>query len=264
MWYNGCKQYKMNKKQAKILLFDIETSPNLSYVWGKWEQNVLSVKEHWYLISFCAKWLDKKQIMDYSLPDYSGYRKDRTNDKQLVKDLWELFNEADIIIAHNGDEFDIKKANALFIKHGLRPPSPYKTIDTKKVAKRYFKFDSNSLDDLGNYLGLGRKLKHTGFDLWLGCMAGDKRSWDLMVRYNKEDVALLERVYLHMLPWMTTHPNLNLFGGTLESCPNCNSDSLVRRGFGVTRTTKYQRLQCSNCGGWHTGLRVKLDGLVVR
>lgn len=254
----------MKKTKAKILLFDIETSPNLSYVWGKWEQNVLSVKEHWYLISFCAKWLDKKQIMDYSLPDYSVYKKDRTNDKKLVQDLWELFNEADVIIAHNGDEFDIKKANALFVKHGLRPPSPYKTVDTKKVAKRYFKFDSNSLDDLGNYLGLGRKLKHTGFDLWLGCMAGEQKSWETMVRYNKGDVELLERVYLKLLPWVTNHPNLNLLHGTLQSCPNCGSDHLHGRGFATTRTAKYQRFQCQDCGSWHRGSGVKLGGLVIR
>lgn len=254
----------MKQTKAKILLFDIETSPNLSYVWGKWEQNILSVKENWYMISFCAKWLDKKQILCHSLPDYSGYKKDKTNDHKLVVELWKLFNQADIIIAHNGDEFDIKKANALFLKHGLKPPTPYKTVDTKKVAKKYFRFDSNSLDDLGQYLQLGRKLKHPGFDLWLGCMVGDSSAWNLMVRYNKQDVTLLEKVYLTMLPWMTNHPNLNLLHDTLHSCPNCGSDKLQSRGFVMTRTAKYQRYQCQDCGSWHRGSGVKLEGLVVR
>ena len=135
----------MIKNKAKILLFDIETAPNLGYVWGKWEQDVIEFDRQWYMLCFCAKWLGDKKVMTHALPDFSLYKKDPENDKELVKKLWELFNEADIIIAHNGDEFDIKKSNARFIYHGFTPNPHYKTIDTKKIAKKYFSFNENNL-----------------------------------------------------------------------------------------------------------------------
>lgn len=179
----------MIKKEShsKILLFDIETSPNLGYVWGKWEQDVVSFKEYWYIICFSYKWLNEKETHVVALPDFKTYKKDKTDDAELCKKLWELFNEADVIIAHNGDQFDIKKSNARFIKHHFDPPSFYKTIDTKKVAKKYFKFDSNKLDDLGDYFKIGRKLQTGGFNLWLGCLSNDKKSWNIMKEYNKQD-----------------------------------------------------------------------------
>src|ERR1019366_3081154 len=119
---------------------------------------------------FAVKWSHEKQVRTYALPDYPGYKRDKESDKALVKELWRMMNDADIIIAHNGDGFDIKKSNARFIIHGLLPPATYKTIDTLKIARRHFKFGSNKLNDLGVTLGLGKKLPHTGAHLWFGCM----------------------------------------------------------------------------------------------
>lgn len=234
----------------KTLIMDIETSPNLGYVWGIWEQNVIDVKEHWKIICFSYKWLGDKKTHVVSLGSY----KDQSSDKPLVEALWKLFNESDVIIAHNGNNFDIKKTNARFIIHGLNPPSPYKTIDTLKIARKYFKFDSNKLDDLGKYFKVGKKLKTGGFDLWLGCMAGDAKSWKLMERYNKMDVILLERVYLKMLGWIDNHPNNALYSGDIDSCPNCGSNKIQRRGFTYKKTRKYQRFQCTDCGKWNQSI----------
>ncbi len=177
--------------KPKILLFDVETAPNLSYTWGKWEQDVIAFKNEWYLMSFAWKYLGDKKTQVLSLADFPGYKKNPTDDRLLVRALWSHFDNADVIIAHNGDAFDIKKANARFVYHKLVPPSPYKQIDTKKVAKKYFNFNSNSLNDLGQYFKIGKKLSTGGFDLWLGCMAGDKASWKTMCEYNKQDVELL-------------------------------------------------------------------------
>lgn len=236
----------------KILLFDIETAPNLGYVWGKWEQDVIENEKDWYMLSFAYKWLDDKKVKAYSLPDFPAYKKDRENDKALVTKLWELFNEVDIIIAHNGDQFDIRKANARFMVHGLGAPSPYKTIDTKKVAKKYASFDSNKLDELGRYLGIGRKEQTGGFGLWKGCMSGDKKSWNKMVSYNKQDVILLEKVYLKLRGWMTNHPNVNLFTEE-DGCPACGSDHVQKRGFSIAGNKTRQRFQCQDCGKWSLG-----------
>jgi len=237
--------------KPKILLFDIETMANLGYTWGLYEQNVIAYEKEWYMLCYAYKWLHQKKTYVKSLPDFKSYKKDKTDAKELVQSLWNLFDEADGIIAHNGVSFDIKKVNAKFIEHGLVPPSPYKIIDTKLIAKRYFKFKSNKLDDLGNLFGLGRKIDTGGFDLWLGCAAGLPTAWNKMTKYNIQDVILLEKVYLKMLPYCTTHPNYNVYTGTTHNCPNCNSTKVQKRGFGVNKTTKVQRFQCQDCGSWH-------------
>lgn len=244
-------------KKPKILFFDIETMANLGYVWGKWEQDVIQFKEHWYFLSFAYKWLGEKKTYVCSLPDYPVYKKDKTNDYQLVKALWKLFDEADVVVAHNGASFDVKKANAKFIKHGLKPPRPYKVVDTKTIAKRYFRFDSNKLDDLGEYFNLGRKINTGGFELWIGCATGDKKSWKKMCDYNIQDVILLEKVYLKMLPYVTNHPNLNLLQDTTHCCPNCSSHRLQKRGTAIVgRTSIVQRYQCNECGAWSQGAKM--------
>ena len=238
------------KSPSRIVFVDIETAPSLGYVWGKWEQNVIEFKQDWYILSFSYKVFGEKKIYTRSLIDYSGFAKDKENDEALVNDLWKIFDEADIIIGHNVDKFDIRKTNSRFLSHKLPPPRPYKTVDTLKIAKRVFKFDSNKLDDLGRYLGLGRKLPHTGFHLWLGCMQGDTKSWDLMKKYNAQDVALLEKVYMLMRPWSTTHPNVNQ--GQI-ACPKCGSTNTQKRGFSYTLLRQKQRFQCHGCGGWFEG-----------
>lgn len=251
----------MSVKQTKprVLLFDIETMANLVYVWGKYEQNVIAYERHWYMLTFAYKWLGEKETYVKSLPDYSMYKKDKYNDIELIKDLWKLFDEADIIIAHNGNSFDIKKANARFIKHKLKPPSPYRSVDTKLEAKKYLKMDSNKLDDLGDYFNIGRKINTGGFELWLGCEAGDRKAWKKMCDYNIQDVILLEKVYLEMLPYMKTHPNTALWGNVI-GCPNCGSGNTQKRGVarskGITGLILKQRYQCKDCGAWYQGEKV--------
>lgn len=236
---------------AKTLLYDIETAPNLAYVWGKWEQNAIAFERSWYILTFAYKWLDDKKVRAFSLPDFDGYKDDKTNDKALCAELWKLFNEADVVIGHNSDAFDNKKSYARFVQHKFAPPAPFQSVDTKKVAKRHFKFDSNKLDDLGDYLGVGRKMVHTGFDMWLGCIVrDDPKEWDRMVKYNKQDVLLLERVYHAMRPYMNNHPNANVYNETLANCPNCGGSRLIRNGWRPTRTGRYQRYQCTDCGAW--------------
>lgn len=197
------------------------------------------------MISFCAKWLNGPSVTR-ALPDYAFYKKDQKDDRELITELWNLFNQADIIIGHNGDRFDIRKTNTRFIEHGLTPPEPYKTVDTLKVAKKYFAFSSNKLDDLGNRLGVGRKIKTGGFDLWLACLNNDPKAWASMKKYNKQDVLLLERIYLKLRPWITTHPH---FSERLE-CTNCTSTNIQKRGKRVNKGGKFAQYQCQDCGSW--------------
>lgn len=244
----------------KILLFDIETAPSRGYYFDPYKEgNILWTDQDWFILSFAYKWFDKKATHVKALPDYKRYNKDKNEDYNLVLDLWNLFNDADIIIGHNGDRFDIRKANARFIKHGLPPTPPYKTIDTLKVARKYFKFDSNRLDALGEYLGLGRKEKTGGIGLWADCMQGDARAWNQMKKYNKQDVILLEKVYEKLRPWMTNHPNINIVDETLNACPVCGGLDLEKRGYYYTQVSKTQRFHCLNlqCGKWSRGKSIR-------
>lgn len=235
--------------KLKVLFLDIETAPNLGWTWGKYEQNVIKFEKEKYMLCFTAKWADSNKLICRSIFDYPNYKANPESDKDLVRELWDLVDEADIIIAHNGDAFDIKNTNARFICNGLGPPSPYRTIDTLKLAKKYFAFNSNKLNDLGTVLGLGNKLSTGGFQLWLDCMAGKKVAWTKMKNYNKQDVILLEKVYNSLKRWMTNHPNIAI-NVTKPNCHCCGSTEVQKRGFGYTRMTKYQRYQCVKCGSW--------------
>jgi len=233
----------------KILLYDIETTPNISYTWGMYEQNVLGFVKEWELLTFAYKWLGDKKVHIVSR------RHPKTStDKTMAQALKYVLEQADIVVAHNGMSFDDKKSNAKFIQHGLGPVKPYISIDTKRVAKAKFMFNSNSLDNLGSFLGVGRKLKHTGFSLWEGCMAGDSRSFDLMEKYNKQDVLLLEKVYLKLRPWIDNHPNLALIEGKNRlSCPKCKSSRLKSYGIKYTQKLAYRRYRCLSCTGFMIG-----------
>ncbi len=240
----------MQKQKLRVLLFDVETSPNLGWVWGKYEQNVLAYEKESHLLTFSYKWLGEKKTYGYGLPDFATYKKDKEDDRELVGLLWKLFDEADIIIGHNGDAFDIKRTNARFLYHGFEPTKPHKTIDTLKVVRKYFKLNSNKLNDVCGLLGIGGKVETGGFSLWLDCMNGDMKAWKKMIKYNKQDVVLLEKLYLRIRGWIHNHPNVNLLAETPCACPKCGSPDIIKRGFGYTKVGKFQNFQCKECGGW--------------
>lgn len=243
----------MNKQpdKLKVLLFDIETSPNISYTWGKWEQDVIEFLEEGHLLCYSWKWLGDKKVQSKSLPDFKGYKQNLDDDYQLVKSLHKLFQEADIIVAHNGSSFDVKMSNRFFLKHGLDPISEYRIVDTKLLAKSKFRFNSNKLDDLGSYLGLGMKLETGGFDLWKECMKGDLNSWRLMVKYNQQDVTLLEQIYNKLVPWCK-HP---IVYTDKIGCRVCGSHDLQHRGWAYVDSGKSRkpRVRCNKCGRWSLG-----------
>lgn len=238
------------ENKLKVLLIDLETAPNISYSWfGQHEVDIIEHIEEGYILSFAYKWLGDKGVKAYSLADF------RMDKKKLVQKLWEVFDKSDVIIAHNGTQFDIKWANRAFIKYGLTPPSPYKVIDTLTISRSKFKFNSNRLNDLGKYLGLGSKVETGGFPLWKSCMAGDKKAFKIMVRYNKNDVVLLEKVYLKLRPFMTNHPPLNTDPNKV--CPVCGSNHLQSRGWSIATMFKKKRYQCQSCGKWFLGEQLR-------
>lgn len=186
--------------KPRILFWDVETSPNLGYTWGRWEQNVIEFVEESRLLSIAWKWEGEKEIHCLTTADMS--------EKALCKAFSHILDEAHMSIAHNGNAFDVKKFNARLIYNRLKRSGPLLTLDTKSEAKKYFMFNSNSLNDLGKFLKVGAKYKHSGFELWLRCMKGEKKAYKEMAKYNKKDVVLLEKVYKRMKPFMVKNTAL--------------------------------------------------------
>jgi DNA polymerase elongation subunit (family B) len=245
----------INKPELKILLLDIETAPILGYVWGLFDQNVglNQIKKDWHVLSWAAKWLhdSPKNIM------YNDQRnaKNIEDDSKILKEIWHLIDEADILISQNGKSFDIKKLNARFIQHGFPPPSSYRHIDTKILAKRHFAFTSNKLEYMTDKLCTKyKKLKHSkfsGFELWRECLAGNVKAWNEMKKYNMYDVLSLEELYLSMQPWDRSI-NFDVFHNKLENVCSCGSKKFTKRGFKFTNTGKFHRLICDKCGAEYT------------
>lgn len=247
---------------ARITLIDIETSPIKGYTWGIYDQNVLSVIEPSKIICFAWKDLNDKEVSVRALPDYDNYKSGHLDDKYLVEEAWHVLDDADIVVAHNLEAFDLKKLNTRFIANSLNSPSFYETIDTLKVSKKYFKFDNNSLNELGLYLHEGQKQKTGGFGLWLDCMEGNPEAWDLMKKYNANDVALLEKIYLRLRPYIDDHPNLNIVNNSDSCCPVCLSKDIEKRGFSMTRSGRKQRYSCKDCGSWSSGPSQTVRGVI--
>lgn len=246
--------------KPRIAFFDIETAPIQAFVWEMFEANVLHVIRPTYMLCYSLKWADKKSIKTRRLCDYPGYSEDMHCDKALVTELHADMSAADIIIGHNGDAFDIKKANARFAVHGLPPPPPRKTVDTLKISRKNFKFDSNKLDNIGRYLKVGHKTPNMSKDVWLGCMDGDHKAWAKMGRYNAQDVRLLEAVHNRISGWDNNYPDLRAYTGESgHSCPNCLSTNVHSKGSYVVQRRRYQRFQCQevDCQRWFKGDLIK-------
>lgn len=235
-------------KQPKILLWDIETSLIVG-TFFQLKNDYLphnGILQDWNIYCGCWKWLDKDKI--YS----TRVGKDVTNDREVCEILREVVAEADIVVHHNGDSFDIKKLNSRLIFHGLTPLPPKATVDTKKEAKKIAYFTSNRLDYLDKHLGGPGKI-HTEPDLWMDVLRGDMDALDSMVEYNKGDILALERVYLKLRNYLPTHPHVGVMKGEdrKTSCPKCGGNHLVKDGVRITASgIRQQALKCNDCGGY--------------
>lgn len=243
---------KKTPKGLKILILDIETAPILGHVWGLWDQNVglNQIQTDWYILAWSAKWYGEPASKIMYMDQRNA--KDMENDSAILKGIWDLMNEADIIITQNGKAFDEKKLNARFILNRMQPPSSYKHVDTRQIAKRKFAFTSNKLEYMTEKLCTKyKKLSHKkfpGHQLWTECLKGNIKAWKEMERYNKYDVLSTEELYTKLQPWDNSiNPSLYSDDPGTHICL-CGSTSLKKNGFKYTSIGKYQRYVCLKCG----------------
>jgi AraC-like DNA-binding protein len=245
---NPIRGYNFTKKIPKILLLDIETMMMEVFVWFLGKQRIPydNVIQEWNCISWAAKWLFASDVMsDIQTPEEAKNRED----KRILTSLWPLVNEADIIIGQNLSRFDVRKINARFLYHNFIPPFSYQVVDTLTEMKRYFAFSSYRLDDVCKFLKLNTKIE-SSYGLWKRCLAGDEKSLNRMNTYNKNDVLILEELYLRIRPWIKSHPNVGLYMDTDNNsvCSNCGSDKLKHEGKYYTPAGRFLAFRCESCG----------------
>lgn len=244
------------KNKPKILIYDLETFPDLVTSWGLRVFGYLSpdnIVQERTIICASWKWLGKRGVTSVCVTPSSP-----TDDRGVVQVLCDVIREADAIVAHNGDSFDIRWLNARAIYHGLLPLPPVIQIDTKRIAKKKFLFNSNKLAYLAEFFKIGSKIK-TEFALWKQCLAGDAKALEKMVRYNRRDIVILEKVYKRLIPYVPAKINARLFT-TREACSHCGSTEVQSRGFAYTAAHKYRKFQCTSCGGWYRSNKAEKAG----
>lgn len=235
----------------KILILDIETKPAQAYVWRAYgEQNigVEQIIDAGSIICVGFKWLGHKETYLYSEWEHGK--------KEMLKHVHEAISNSDAVITYNGEKFDLPKLQGEFLLSGLGPTPPVTSIDVVKSVRKLGYF-VNRLAFIGPFLGIGAKIKHEGFDLWVKVMEGNVLAQKRMSRYCKQDVKLLEKLYFKVRPFITNHPYM---GATKSNeCGACGSQHVQSRGYRRTKAFRIQRLQCQMCGSWQDGKREKVN-----
>lgn len=245
--YDALNEIVDDVNKLNILYWDIETSPTVSAHWGQWQQNIPYVAKvrDGHMLSHAWAWNDS-EVQASVLTHLEAKEAD---DERLVLEMWSLFDKADVIVGHNVKKFDVAKANASFLKYGMKPPSPYKMIDTLTIARKKFNLPFKNLDFLCQYLNLPyQKVKHEGMGLWMKCMEGDVEALTTMKHYNIGDIPTLRELYKRLSVWDNNSVNFGTLLGDRSKCPSCASDKLTdTNNFVYTSAKGYSVFRCE-CG----------------
>ena len=235
-------------RPPRVLTLDIETAPALAFVWQLFDVtvSVSQIVEPSRVLCYAGKWLGDKRTTCVS--------EFHDGKKVMVQTMWDMLNEADIVVGYNHVRFDIPHMNREFMLAGLVPPSPVQHIDLLTVMRRNFKMMSNKLGYVTDAVGLETKLDTGGQALWNQVMAGDRAAWDKFRRYNIQDVVITEQLFTLLAPWIKS-PHAGLWTGDMSSCYACGSTRLVAHGVTRSKTMAWPLTQCADCGAWNKVLK---------
>lgn len=234
-------------KPLKRLFFDIETSRMVLQVKAfsiRYEQRLSykDIVEDSKIICISYKWEGEDQV------HHVKWDKNHC-DKQLLKKFIPIMNEADELVGHNGDNFDIKIVRTRAIYHRLPFRVNTPSLDTLKKARSYFKFPNNKLDTIAHFLGVGAKIEHEGIRMWNKVELGDKEALKDMIEYCDMDVVVLEDCYTVMENYVKHNQHAGVAdGGYKHECPLCGSEDVKHLRNRVTAAGTIKRLmQCGSC-----------------
>ena len=258
----------MINTNAKVLIWDIEVLPEV--VWGYptrrnneaiklrtiKDQSILSVSSAWlhdYQFSG-EKSIEYKDVISFWNPvakftlNKFGLSWKMHDDKKLCKYIWNLIDEADVIVHHYGDNFDLPKMMARFMYYGMGRPSPVETIDTKKIYSK-IGLPSKKLDEIARYLDIeGKKGSHG--DLWFDMYNGSEEAREAMKVYNNQDVKVTAEVLLKVFPYVDNHTSLAKYNSEGYQVCDCGSDKYESRGYWSAKKRFRKKYQCNVCTKW--------------
>ena len=237
------------RTKRRRLYFDIETSPNIGFFWQSGfklnigPQNIINERS---IICICYKWEDDKETHSFTWDA-------KQNDKKMLQSFIKVVNDADELVGHNGDKFDLAWIRTRCLFHQIDMFPNYQTIDTLKVARSKFKFNSNKLNYIAQFLGIGSKIK-TEFDLWKDiALKNCPIAMAKMVKYCKMDVILLEKVHKKLSNHIQAKTHYGVrFGEYKGSCPECGSSEIMKqRDIVLASGVKKIQYKCKVCGKYH-------------
>ena len=236
-------------KGIKRLIFDIEVSPCVGFFWKPSYKVSLShdnIIHEGAIMCICWKWEHAKKVHHVEW--------EKGDDRRCIEEFLPVAEEADELIAHNGDKFDVQWINTRALKHDLGPVPIWKTVDTLSIARRRFRFNSNRLDYLGKFLFGAGKI-HTSFDMWKDIVLKNcSKSMKDMVKYCKQDVLLLEKVWHALQPYHTSKTHVGvLMGNEKWSCPDTGSENVVKQKTRISASGMVQhQMQSNETGKYYT------------
>lgn len=239
-----------NLDSPKILVLDIETQPAKSYHWRMFKENISTEQliEPSSILCVGVKWVGKRGIYMFS--------KWELGEEEMLRQVHNLIMEADAVVGKNSIKFDLPHLRTWFLKYGLDPLPALTHIDLEKTARYMFKFQSNKLDFITQFLEIGSKVDTGGFKLWREVMEGNEVAQRKMLRYCAHDVRITDKLYLKFRGWIPDHPAMRAVGST--ACPACQSKKTQSRGWRYTKCYRIQRHQCTSCRSWFSGKREKV------
>lgn len=239
---------RVNK--IKRLYFDIETSYNIVKSWRIGYDIKLdpsSIIKERAIICICYKWEGDKNVKCLTW--------NRGDDSSMIIKFSEILNSADEVVTHNGDKFDVKWFRTRCLYHGVALTPYIQSIDTLKEAKKLFLFNSNKLDYISKFIGLSGKIETGGLELWDDIiLRNNRQSLHKMVTYCKNDVILLEKVFLKLNPYLKNKitKTVRIEGNGIH-CVECNSTNIKKVKLRISAAGRYtQQYRCSDCGKYHS------------
>ena len=198
--------------------------------------------------TICAawKWYDQSDVefaAEWQVGGYDGF----------MRAVWEVFDQADLIIGHNADRFDARHLMGGWAEMGLPAPSPYKVIDTLKIARGSFAYESNTLDALNKRLGIDAKTDKYDVEVARAAVAGDKEAQATLESYNRGDIIASEALFDRLRPYAKGIPHLGMWTDDELACPSCGSTMTATGKTVHANVQKYEHLRCDNCGSHARG-----------
>jgi len=237
-------------KRVKELFIDIETLPNRGYFFDIFSDRGIPLDFIEQPKSICTlAYKFAGEVTPTVLIAHEPY-----NDKALLVEFSQIILQADYVIAHFGDGFDMPFIEGRLFANGLPALPPVATIDTYKMARNKFKktLNSNKLDHLAKICGLQGKNK-TSASLWVGCAQGNLDAIKEMAEYNAQDIEVLEQVYNKLKTNVKSKRNANIiYDDATLRCKTCDSDDLELKGYELKASNFHHRYQCKPCGAWTT------------